>query len=204
MRRSCSRHDRPANLGPLTVELATKRAREKITCLLYRTRTPKGHRARDLPSKAIVSFQIRTYRLFHNVTYAISRRVPYRRAILSSSRFSIRKNMESFCCSKLNSILFLNILLSPLKLRTIFLVNISIILILKNWMQSISFFFFKIMFFESVIYIYFDLNNKEKYKIYCKYSFMNMATFTNRRCQDAKKTLEKSNVSWDYSNLTNL
>lgn len=153
MRRSCSRHDRPANLGPLTVELATKRAREKITCLLYRTRTPKGHRARDLPSKAIVSFQIRTYRLFHNVTYAISRRVPYRRAILSS-RFSIRKNMESFCCSKLNSILFLNILLSPLKLRTIFLVNISIILILKNWMQSVSFFFFKIMFFESVISIW--------------------------------------------------
>lgn len=143
MRRSCSRHDRPANLGPLTVELATKRAREKITCLLYRTRTPKGHRARDLPSKAIVSFQIRTYRLFHNVTYAISRRVPYKRAILSSSRFSIRKNMESFCCSKLNSILFLNFLLSPLKLRTIFLVNISIILILKNWMQSISFFFLR-------------------------------------------------------------
>lgn len=28
---------------------------------------------------------------------------------------------------------------------------------------------------------------------------MNMATFTNRRRQDAKKTLEKSNVSWDYS-----
>lgn len=156
MRRSCSRHDRPANLGPLTVELATKRAREKITCLLYRTRTPKGHRARDLPSKAIVSFQIRTYRLFHNVTYAISRRVPYRRAILSSSRFSIRKNMESFCCSKLNSILFLNILLSPLKLRTIFLVNLVNIDYLNfKELDAINIFlFFKIMFFESVISIW--------------------------------------------------
>ena len=60
----------PANIAPLTVELATKRAREKITCLLYRTRAVKGHRARDLPSKAIVSFQIHVtctyiYRLFH-------------------------------------------------------------------------------------------------------------------------------------------